>query len=513
MLFATMVAHAQVPATDSVQAPAIDSLSAVVPSADTVTAITIDTPVVDSIVVDSTAIDSTMADSTVADSSANMVKGETESTTDFVYPRSFFGVRAGMNFADMHYTHQPIINAYDHYLQGNLMLGLFGHFQLGNSNFSVRPELSYVGRGDSLQWEDVHYCMSVNYVDARIPLTYNFRKQGSRVSPYIMLAPQFNFAINGKINYYADDISAYYVDPSAKVISTDIAKTTIRPFDFSLMVGLGLDWLINTGGMPLLFSVEGGYNFGLVDNFAKAERYDNDSRVASNHANIKNNFIDAEYNDGSRFNRGLEVAVRLAIPLDNSWRKEKKVLTKIIEIERIDTITKTDTFYIRPDTVVVHQVDTHRIEEKGYKVKDCYSFGEMYSFLTLGIDISDKRLCLFNVNFDFDSYKLRPESEKPLSDVALLLKSFPEMEIEIYGHTDSIGSEEYNQKLSENRAAEVRRWLIKQGIEPERMKSAGFGKKFPIESNSTEEGRFHNRLVEIEVMNIGEQKQNLKITK
>ena len=507
MLFATMVAHAQVPATDSVQAPAIDSLSAVVPSADTVTAITIDSAVVDS----------TIADSTVADSSANMVKGETESTTNFVYPRSFFGVRAGANFADMHYTHQPIINAYDHYLQGNLMLGLFGHFQLGKSNFSLRPELTYVGRGDSLHWEDVHYRMNVKYIDARLPLMYNFRKHGSRVSPYFMLVPQFNFAIKGDINYYADDISEYYVDPSAKVISTEIAKTTIRPFDFSLMVGLGLDWLINTGGMPLLFSIEGGYNFGLVDNFAKAERYDNNSRVASNHANIKNNFIDANYNDGARLNRGLEVAVRLAIPLDNSWRKERKIRTKIIEIERHDTITqvvtKTDTLYMRPDTVVIHKVDTHRVEQKGYFVKDCYSFGEMYSFITLGIDISDKRLCLFNVNFDFNSYKLRPESEKPLSDVALMMKTFPEMEIEIYGHTDSIGSEEYNQKLSENRAAEVRRWLIKQGIEPERMKSAGFGKKFPIESNSTEEGRFHNRRVEIEVMNIGEQKQNLKITK
>ena len=493
-----MVAQAQVPATDSVQAPATDSLSAIVPSADTVADAAI------------------VSDSTVADTNANMVKGETESESIFVYPRSFIGVRGGMNFADMYYTNEPIRNAYDHYLQGHPLIGLFGHFQLGNSNFSLRPELSYVGRGDSLHWEDVHYCMSVNYIDARIPLTYNFRKHGSRVSPYVMLAPQFNFAVNGKINYYADDISEYYVDPSAKVISTDIAKTTIRPFDFSLMVGVGFDWLINTGGMPLLFSLEGGYNFGLVDNFAKAERFDNDSRTASNHADIKNNFIDATYNDGARRNRGLEVAMRLAIPLDNSWRKERKIRTKIIEIERHDTITqlvtKIDTLYMRPDTVVIHKVDTHKVEQ-GYMVKDCYSFGEMYSFLTLGIDISDKRLCLFNVNFDFNSYKLRPESEKPLSDVALMMKTFPEMEIEIYGHTDSIGSEEYNQKLSENRAAEVRRWLIKQGIEPERMKSAGFGKKFPIESNSTEEGRFHNRRVEIEVMNIGEQKQNLKITK
>ena len=183
--------------------------------------------------------------------------------------------------------------------------------------------MSYVGRGDSLHWEDVHYCMTVNYVDVRIPLTYNFRKQGSRVSPYVMLSPQFNVAVNGKINYYADDISEYYVDPSAKVISTDIAKTTIRSFDVSLMVGVGLDWLINTGRMPLLFSLEGGYNFGLIDNFAKAERFDNSSRTASDHAIIKNNFIDATYNDGARFNRGIEVAVRLAIPLDNSWLKKK----------------------------------------------------------------------------------------------------------------------------------------------------------------------------------------------
>ena len=85
----------------------------------------------------------------------------------------------------------------------------------------------------------------------------------------------------------------------------------------------------------------------------------------------------------------------------------------------------------------------------------------------------------------------------------MMMNAFPEMRIKIIGHTDSVGSDSYNQKLSFNRAKSVIRYLQSKGIAKDRMVPEGFGEKYPIDTNSTPEGRFHNRRVEIEVMNVG----------
>ena len=127
----------------------------------------------------------------------------------------------------------------------------------------------------------------------------------------------------------------------------------------------------------------------------------------------------------------------------------------------------------------------------------------MYAFITLGIDISDKRICLFNINFDFDSYRLREESKQPLSEVAMMMKAYPEMRIKVFGHTDSIGSDTYNNNLSLQRANSVIKYLKSLGIDGNRMEPEGYGEQYPIDTNDTEEGRFRNRRVEIEVLNVG----------
>ena len=107
----------------------------------------------------------------------------TEEGTQVVFPRNLIGVRGGLNMSDMIYS-QKLVDRYKHYWQPQGMLGLFGHFQLGNSNLSLRPEVTLIGRADSLQWKDVEYRMKAHYVDFRLPLTYNFRIDGSHVSPY-----------------------------------------------------------------------------------------------------------------------------------------------------------------------------------------------------------------------------------------------------------------------------------------------------------------------------------------
>lgn len=440
-----------------------------------------------------------------ADSTASQAADTAAAVNDdeIVFPRNLIGIRGGLNLSDMVYSYDPINQYYDHYLQPQGMIGIFGHFQLGKSGFAIRPEVSFVGRADSLEWLDVRYRLKAHYLDFRLPVTYNFRIKDSRWSPYLMLAPQLNLAYGGKVSYFAEDY------PSGAF--ADITKADIRGCDASLMFGAGIDYLLETDGRPILLSFEAGYNIGLRNNFAQREVLDDPAVSADGRSIIGNPFFGAELYRETRKNRGLELALRVAIPIDNSWKSEK-VKKQLADLQALDTVYRNDTIYIvYQDTTVIQKTDTLYVvqplakanEELEYVHKDCYSFGEMYAFIKLGVDISDKRLCLFNINFDFDSYRLRSESYQHLDEVVMMMKSFPEMRIKIYGHTDSLGSDSYNEKLSYNRAKAVKAYLQSKGINGARMEPVGYGEKYPIDTNKTDQGRFRNRRVEIEVVNVG----------
>tara|TARA_Y100001958_G_C21096607_1_gene448002 strand:- start:31 stop:660 length:630 start_codon:yes stop_codon:yes gene_type:complete len=107
---------------------------------------------------------------------------------------------------------------------------------------------------------------------------------------------------------------------------------------------------------------------------------------------------------------------------------------------------------------------------------------------------SKKLLRDIDNQFDFDSFFLREEVRRALSEEMKLLGDV-DKEIKILGHTDSIGTNEYNKKLSEKRAKSAADYLSKQGIKNISIK--GMGEKFPISSNMTDEGRAKNRRVEI----------------
>jgi outer membrane protein OmpA-like peptidoglycan-associated protein len=106
---------------------------------------------------------------------------------------------------------------------------------------------------------------------------------------------------------------------------------------------------------------------------------------------------------------------------------------------------------------------------------------------------------LNNVFFDFDKYDLRPESFVELDRVVKLLRENPAIEIEMSAHTDARGSDEYNVKLSHNRAASVRTYIISQGIAETRIVSKGYGETKPVDTNETDEGRQMNRRVEFTI--------------
>ena len=108
---------------------------------------------------------------------------------------------------------------------------------------------------------------------------------------------------------------------------------------------------------------------------------------------------------------------------------------------------------------------------------------------------------LRNIYFDFDKYTLKQESYTELNKLERLLLENPNMRVEIAGHTDFVGSDQYNNQLSVKRASSVVNFLINKGIAPTRLETKGFGKTRPIASNDDEiDGRELNRRVEFKIL-------------
>lgn len=113
-------------------------------------------------------------------------------------------------------------------------------------------------------------------------------------------------------------------------------------------------------------------------------------------------------------------------------------------------------------------------------------------------ELLDKcRVTLTGVLFDFNKASLRPESTAALTRAAGALKGSPKLAVEVQGHTDNVGSDQQNQKLSESRAQSVMKWLVDHGVPASQLTAKGYGKKAPVASNDTVEGRSQNRRVEM----------------
>lgn len=107
---------------------------------------------------------------------------------------------------------------------------------------------------------------------------------------------------------------------------------------------------------------------------------------------------------------------------------------------------------------------------------------------------------LNNVFFDFDKWDLRTESFLELDRVVSLLNDNPSIEIEMSAHTDSYGSDDYNFRLSDNRARSVMNYILSKGIAPGRITSHGYGETQPVATNETDDGRQLNRRVEFKIV-------------
>jgi OOP family OmpA-OmpF porin len=114
--------------------------------------------------------------------------------------------------------------------------------------------------------------------------------------------------------------------------------------------------------------------------------------------------------------------------------------------------------------------------------------------------VAEKVTLAADVLFDFDKAVLKTEGKGKLDDLATKVKAINLEVVIAIGHTDSVGSDAYNQKLSVRRAESVKAYLVSKGVEPNRVYTEGKGEKQPVASNKTADGRQKNRRVEIEVI-------------
>jgi OOP family OmpA-OmpF porin len=109
----------------------------------------------------------------------------------------------------------------------------------------------------------------------------------------------------------------------------------------------------------------------------------------------------------------------------------------------------------------------------------------------------EEKIVLRGVNFDFNKADIRPDAAVILDEAATILNENPGRNVSVGGYTDSVGAEDYNQKLSERRAASVKDYLVGKGVSASRLTTMGYGETNPVASNDTADGRALNRRVEL----------------
>ncbi len=161
--------------------------------------------------------------------------------------------------------------------------------------------------------------------------------------------------------------------------------------------------------------------------------------------------------------------------------KDNKAVIKINKRSKYTVTLKSKDYFITSKTINKPEKSNH-LSLKAEKIEANNSYN------------------LNNINFKYNSAELSPDSIPVLNSLITMLKAHPHMKLEIRGHTDNVGSAEYNLKLSLRRAEKVKEYLVKNGITDTRLKARGLGESKPIAPNDTEEGRQKNRRTEFYII-------------
>ncbi len=150
---------------------------------------------------------------------------------------------------------------------------------------------------------------------------------------------------------------------------------------------------------------------------------------------------------------------------------------------------------------MVIRKEGYLFHSENFDLVDEQTYNEVKKDLVIQEIAPESKAELHNIFFDYNSDRLKPESYPELDRLVEFLKKNPSIEIEVSGHTDNIGSYDYNLQLSYRRALAVVNYLVNKGIDRGRLIARGYGSSKPIATNDTPEGRARNRRVEVKIIN------------
>jgi len=211
--------------------------------------------------------------------------------------------------------------------------------------------------------------------------------------------------------------------------------------------------------------------------------------------------------------RPKTVSYMKGIIFDENTKLKIEANFELIDLETGQTVINSKSNPINGEFLVCLPLGKNyalNVSKSGYLFwSENFSFNNIHSeFKPLIKDISLKKIkigesvVLKNIFFDTDKFALKNESKVELNKLIELLNSNKRLKIEISGHTDNIGSEQYNLALSENRAKAVYEYLCNNGIDKNRLSYKGYGYSKPMDDNKTEEGRANNRRTEFKVIDL-----------
>lgn len=413
----------------------------------------------------------------------------------------YFGIGAGFHSTFMKYSDLDENVFPTHKNLNNGVFSVFAQREFGKEHqFAVRPELSFLKRGGRLTeiyskegevqgtdfvslyeaegLKDIRYSLKSRYLDIRVPLIYQFGKASSALRPYVFVAPVFGFSLGGGIDLESQ--SYVFVDgEDGEPVSLgdgvyeyegthlNLSKSNMSTFYFAAAVGAGVKWQFNVGRHTCFLGLEAQYEHGFTDTYG-------DDNSASHKVQLEGLGSRVE---GTRRFSGVEVKVMLGIPFSVFKKQQPAPVPVVVP---------------RPEPVPVPEP----VEEK-----PCYSLEEIIDLMARGERVEGKTICAIDdaINFEFGKSTIMPQSYSYLDRLAVTLIR-TNARIMVKGHTDNVGSEEFNLTLSKERAMAVVDYLVKKGVSRAKLSYDYYGMSRPLVPNDTEEGRSMNRRVEFEIL-------------
>lgn len=387
----------------------------------------------------------------------------------------FYGITGGLHSSHIRFSD---IDGDFFPTNENLKSGMFSFFVQGEfhdqKSLAVRAQMSFLKRGGKLTEiykrsyggtiEDINYTLKTNYFDMRVPVIYNFGEAASIVRPYVYVAPVIGIATGGEIKMQEDyktlDYSGYEVE---------VSKANMASAYIAGQIGAGVKFAVPFAGSRYYLGLEANYELGLTDTYGKGEK--------DGHANDVVKLFTNKYQiNGTRKFSGFEIQAVLQIPICPP----------------------------KPTPMVIEEVVVEEPEpEPEPKVEQpCYTLEEIIALMEQNESVEGKTICAVDaIRFDLSQSVIKPESYDYLDKLATTLIQ-TNNHIEVKGHTDDTGTDDFNMTLSRERAEAVVEYLVTRGVNRNKLTYSYYGKTRPLAPNTTEEGRTMNRRVEFTISSL-----------